>query len=98
MDDGHAAVARTLNVFDITVAGFLNANGSDAGVEDSVGNTFIVVPPSVQAHLRTADTEMVDISGGEIRDNCRRSARLVGRYEKSNGGDVRKVEIDIEGF
>ena len=41
-----------------------------------------------------ADKELVDISGGEVRDNCRRSARLVERYEKSNGGDVRKVEMN----
>ena len=41
-----------------------------------------------------ADKELVDISGGESRDNCRRSARLMERYEKSDGGDVRKVEMN----
>ena len=59
-----------------------------------------------------ADKELVEneeITGGDVQDNCRRSARLVERYEKSNGGDVRKVEmngleflkkveIDVEGF
>ena len=41
-----------------------------------------------------ADKELVDISGGEVRDNYRRSARLMERYEKSDGGDVRKVEMN----
>ena len=41
-----------------------------------------------------ADKELVDneeINGGEIR----RSARLVERDNKSNGGDVRKVEMNV---
>ena len=40
-----------------------------------------------------ADKELVDneeINGGEIR----RSARLVERDNKSNGGDVQKVEMN----
>ena len=41
-----------------------------------------------------ADKELVDISGGESRDKYRRSARLMERYEKSDGGDVRKVEMN----
>ena len=44
-----------------------------------------------------ADKELVEneeINGGDVRDNYRRSARLVERYEKSNGGDVRKVEMN----
>ena len=44
-----------------------------------------------------ADKELIEkeeINGGDVRDNYRRSARLVERYEKSNGGDVRKVEMN----
>ena len=44
-----------------------------------------------------ADKELVEneeINGGDVRDNYRRSARLVERYEKSNGGDVRKVDMN----
>ena len=41
-----------------------------------------------------ADKELVDISGGESRDKFRRSARLMERYEKSDSGDVRKVEMN----
>ena len=41
-----------------------------------------------------ADKELVDISCEEVRDNCRRSTRLMERYEKSDGGDVRKVEMN----
>ena len=37
-----------------------------------------------------ADNELVDISGGESRDKCRRSARLEERKEKSDGGDTQK--------
>ena len=38
--------------------------------------------------------ENEEITGGDVRDNYRRSARLVERNEKSNGGDVRKVEMN----
>ena len=41
-----------------------------------------------------ADNELVDISGGESRDKFRISARLMERHEKSDGGDVRKVEMN----
>merc|ERR1711867_412491 len=40
-----------------------------------------------------ADKELVvreEINGGDVRDNCRRSTRLVERNKKSNGGDVQK--------
>ena len=58
-----------------------------------------------------ADRELVvreEINGGEVRDNCRRSTRLVERCKRSDGGDVqkggderdgdtrKKVEIDVE--
>ena len=36
-----------------------------------------------------ADKELVDISGGESRDKLRRSARLMEKHEKSEGGDRR---------
>ena len=40
-----------------------------------------------------ADKDMVireEINGGDVRDTLRRSTRLVGRKEKSDGGDVQK--------
>ena len=41
-----------------------------------------------------ADKELMD--NKDINDgNVRRSARLVERYGKSNGGDVRKVEMNM---
>ena len=44
-----------------------------------------------------ADKELVEIdetNGGDERVNNRRSARLVEKTNKSNGGDVRKVEMN----
>ena len=41
-----------------------------------------------------------EINGGDVRDNCRRSTRLVERNEKSNGGDVQKggdERVEIHG-
>ena len=40
-----------------------------------------------------ADKEIVEreeINGGDVRDGCRRSTRLVEKLEKVNGGDKRK--------
>ena len=40
-----------------------------------------------------ADRELVEreeINGGDERDNCRRSTRLVEKSKKSNGGDKRR--------
>ena len=40
-----------------------------------------------------ADKEIVEreeINGGDVRDNCRRSTRLVEKCKKSNGGDEQK--------
>merc|ERR1711867_414011 len=36
-----------------------------------------------------ADKELVDVSGGGSQDKLRRSARLMEKHGKSNGGDVR---------
>ena len=38
-----------------------------------------------------------EINGGDMRDNLRRSTRLVEREEKSNGGDVQKGGDERDG-
>ena len=47
-----------------------------------------------------ADKDMMvreGINGGDMRDNLRRSTRLVEREEKSNGGDVQKGGDERDG-
>ena len=47
-----------------------------------------------------ADRELVvreEINGGEVRDNCRRSTRLVERCKRSDGGDVQKGGDERDG-